>query len=83
VISRTGQVLRSWKLDWKLSAVLPDGKASVWKAGGFPAADLHVDSVIAIRVVNPLPGGKPLRFANATQDQHAPGWLTLGPNPGP
>ena len=31
-----------------------------------------------LRVKNPLDGGKPLRFANATQDQHQPGALTLG-----
>ncbi len=34
---------------------------------------------LALRVPNPLPTGKPLRFANATQDADAPGWLTLAP----
>lgn len=33
---------------------------------------------ILLRVVNPLPGGMPLRFANASQDQTLAGWLTLG-----
>lgn len=31
-----------------------------------------------IGVVNPMQGGKPLRFANRTQDQDQPGWLTVG-----
>ena len=31
-----------------------------------------------MRLVNPLPNGKPLRFANAEQDRDLPGWLTLG-----
>lgn len=33
---------------------------------------------VLMRVVHPLPNGKPLRFANETQDQTRPGWLTLG-----
>ena len=33
---------------------------------------------IVMRVVNPLPDGVPLRFANTGQDQTLPGWLTLG-----
>lgn len=33
---------------------------------------------IVLRVVQPLPGGKPLRFANEEQGQTKKGWLTLG-----
>ncbi|WP_158222596.1 DUF4832 domain-containing protein [Rhodopirellula sp. MGV] len=33
---------------------------------------------VLLRVVNPLPGGKPLRFANVDQDATKAGWLTLG-----
>lgn len=33
---------------------------------------------IVLRVVQPLPGGKPLRFANVEQGQDLNGWLTLG-----
>ena len=33
---------------------------------------------VLLRVVNPLPGGLPLRFANADQDVDLDGWLTLG-----
>ena len=39
---------------------------------------LHGDFSVLIRVVHPLAGGKPLRFANADQDSVKPGWLTLG-----
>jgi hypothetical protein len=31
---------------------------------------------VAVKVPNSMPGGKPIRFANATQD--ANGWLVLG-----
>jgi hypothetical protein len=35
-------------------------------------------AVVAVRVVNPMPNGKPLRFANADQDRDAAGWLSVG-----
>jgi hypothetical protein len=33
---------------------------------------------LVLRAANPLPGGIPLRFANADQDRALTGWLTLG-----
>jgi len=33
---------------------------------------------LALRVPNPLPKGRPLRFANTSQDADLDGWLTLG-----
>lgn len=36
------------------------------------------DYRVLLRVPNPLPAGRPLRFANAEQDRDRPGWLTLG-----
>ena len=35
------------------------------------------DSKILIGVPNPMPGGKPLRFANAKQDTDREGWLSI------
>jgi hypothetical protein len=32
-----------------------------------------------MQIRNPLKGGAPLRFANASQDADADGWLTLTP----
>ena len=36
---------------------------------------------LGLRVINPLPNGKPLRFANAEQDRPTPGWLSVGTLP--
>ena len=33
---------------------------------------------LLLGIPNPLPGGRPVRFANADQDRDRPGWLTLG-----
>ncbi|QEG01360.1 hypothetical protein Mal15_54360 [Stieleria maiorica] len=41
-------------------------------------SSLSGNYTVLMRVVHPLPGGKPLRFANAAQDQTKSGWLTLG-----
>lgn len=43
-----------------------------------PPARAAKETFVAVRFINPLPNGKPLRFANKNQDQHAVGWLTLG-----
>jgi hypothetical protein len=57
---------------------VPGEPAAVWRfqtdVRGLSAGACH----LLIRVPNPLPNGSPLRFANQTQNQHRPGWLTLG-----
>ena len=62
-----------------LTGILPGDRPNRWTQtldlrGVLPGA-----YTLALRVPNPLPNGKPLRFANATQDAHAPGWLSLAP----
>lgn len=61
---RAGGIL---KTDWKLSKVLP-GEPVTWRM------KVPAKGVIAIRVPNPMEGGRPLRFAN--KDYHE-GWLVL------
>jgi hypothetical protein len=59
----------------KLTGLLPEDKPRVW------ADSLDLTGVkpgrytLAVRVPNPMKGGKPLRFANDTQDAD---WLRLG-----
>ena len=58
-----------------LIGLLPGTAPQVWEqridAGQLPRGTYQV----RVRIVNPLPGGKPLRFANA--EQRSDGWLTL------
>ena len=62
----------------KLTGLLPGEPARVWTEK-FPLEAVRPGRYhLALCVPNPMPGGKPLRFANKTQDQHCPGWLTLG-----
>lgn len=73
-----GKVVKSFPGTGKLTGLLPGDKPRVWTDAldltGVAAGPYRV----AVRVPNPLPKGHPVRFANASQDADAPGWLTLG-----
>lgn len=61
-----------------LRGLLPGEPARIWEAR-VPTTSLESGwHTVLLRVPNVLPKGLPIRFANATQDVDAPGWLTLG-----
>ncbi|YCM43299.1 hypothetical protein V2O64_18505 [Verrucomicrobiaceae bacterium 227] len=66
VTVRAGQVMET---DWKLSKVLP-GKPVQWRL------KLQAPGDVAIRVANPMKGGRDLRFANEGYEGE---WLNLVP----
>ncbi len=72
-----GTAVRSFACSGKLTGLLP-GDTQVWEdsldLGGVKPGKY----TLALRVPNPMKGGKPLRFANRTQDPGTPGWLSLG-----
>ncbi|MGI9244240.1 MAG: DUF4832 domain-containing protein [Verrucomicrobiales bacterium] len=71
------ELLRAVDGEGRLSGILP-GAEAVRRAGRIPLEGLPAGRyVVAMRVANPMPSGLPLRFANETQDQHLPGWLSL------
>jgi hypothetical protein len=73
-----GRIVDRWPTDWTLSGIVPGEPATAW------GTRIHVDHLapgpyqLLVRAPNRLPNGPPVRFANATQDQHARGWLTVG-----
>lgn len=73
-----GKVVRASECSGTLTGLLQGDEPRVW----IDSLDVHGVKAgtytLAVRVPNPLPTGKPLRFANATQDVDAPGWLSLG-----
>ena len=81
VLDEAGQIVQRWPVDWEITGLLPGDAPRQWNATlklvKKPAAKL----TLAMRVRNPLPNGKPLRFANAEQDRPAPGWLSVGQLP--
>ena len=69
-------VVRS-PIDASLRDVFPNAKPTEWKA------DLNLSTLkpgkfkLLIGIPNPLTNGKPLAFANQTQNADLPGWCTL------
>jgi hypothetical protein len=71
-----GEAVKTFAASGKLTGLLPGDKPRVW-ADTLDASGVKAGKyTLAVRVPNPLPKGKPLRFANATQQTG--GWLTLG-----
>lgn len=68
---------RSAALDLELKSLLP-GSSKIGAAKidltNLPATVLSLQ----LGVLNPLPAGRPLRFANVSSNPVSPGWLTLG-----
>jgi hypothetical protein len=81
VLSSTGDLLKTYPVDWKLTTIAPSATPTIMKTMLLMQDLPDSAAKLALRVVNPLPKGKPLRFANADQDADAAGWLTLGPIP--
>lgn len=72
-----GRLTHTWATDWKLTGLLPGNPSRIWSKV-LPMDTLPAGTYsLVLRVINPLVGGKSLRFANASQDQDLPGWLTL------
>lgn len=73
----TGEIVATHPTAWSLQGILP-GKPANWEQQ-FPTHNLKPGKyALLLRAVNPLPNGRPLRFANATQDRPRKGWLSLG-----
>jgi hypothetical protein len=76
-----GRIAQRWPVDWKLTGLLPGDGARSWEASCDLPKSSAAGLTLGLRVIHPLPNGKPLRFANAEQDRHIPGWLSLGKLP--
>ena len=77
-IANDGGIAQRWPVDWKLTGLLPGDPARVWEAVIDVGELARQPCTLAVRAINPLSGGKPLKFANADQDRNAKGWLSLG-----
>jgi hypothetical protein len=73
-----GKIVATWRPDWKLSGLLPGDADRQWSFTADTRSLRAGDYRLGLRVPNPMAGGRPLRFANRAQDEHLPGWLTLG-----
>ena len=71
------QPLRCQKTDWSLLGILPGEPAHCWQTR-IPVRSVPQRArYLAVRVVNPLPNGLPLIFANSADRQIGDGWLRV------
>jgi hypothetical protein len=73
-----GRLAATWRPNWKLNGLLPGDDARCWEHTADTRQLAKGDYRLLLRVPNPMPNGRPLRFANRAQDRDLPGWLTLG-----
>lgn len=79
LVSQAGILAARWPAqDWQLPTIQPDAPAMTWRTMRATSDLVGGEYRVVMCVANPLPNGKPLRFANETQDRDLPGWLTLG-----
>jgi hypothetical protein len=73
-----GKLTKTFAGTGKITGLLPNDPARKWSdildLNGLAAGDYQ----LVMRVPNRLPSGKPIRFANKSQDADLSGWLTLG-----
>lgn len=67
-------IAAGWSLKGQLPSDQPTVRSAEWSLLALEKGSYRV----LLRVKNPLPNGKPLRFANETQDATVTGYLTLG-----
>lgn len=77
-LDRAGRLVATWPTDWSLTGILPGEPARLWRRRINPAGLPPGSYRLLLRVPNPMPGGRPLRFANQEQDRDLEGWLSLG-----
>jgi hypothetical protein len=78
ILDERGQVLHQVVVaEFSFRGILPSDQPHSMKASVSLPTLPSGSYAVAIRIVQPLAGGKPVRFANADQDRHLAGWLTL------
>lgn len=77
--TKTAKVIQQWPTSAHLNHILPNSPPAKPSRLQFNLSipESLANQTLAIGVPNPMPGGKPLRFANQNQDLHVPGWLSI------
>lgn len=77
LVNGSGTVVKQSTTSWHVSDIASGGSKQF--TGTFPTSGVATGTYsLVAQVTNPLAGGAPIRFANATQDTAKSGWLTLG-----
>lgn len=74
---RAGEVLNPLPNDWTVKDLLPGQDAREWQIVLEPREQHLAEGGFALRIANPLPNGRPLRFANEYPANSPQGWWLL------
>jgi hypothetical protein len=77
LMSENGDIVHRWTGKGKLTGLLPGAPARQWNEESDVSRLTPGTYRLLLSVPNSLQNGAPLRFANAEQDIHRVGWLTL------
>ena len=77
LLDSNGKTLQQWSVDWRVDGLLPDVQRT-FTATISPKTAPPTGAKFAVRVPNPMEGGRPLRFSNATQQIGKKDWMILG-----
>jgi hypothetical protein len=77
-IDKNGSAIKEWPTDWKITDLLPDESPRTWRLSLETSEIPDSSEFMAFRIVNPLPNGLPLRFANTAEQQQTDGWFRIG-----
>jgi len=69
--------LKQWPTDWRITGLLPDDSVRSWQLSLESSQIPNNAEYLALRIVNPLATGLPLRFANTPDRQQPNGWLRI------
>jgi hypothetical protein len=78
MLNSSGKLVKTARGSSHITDILPKQAPTVWNETIVLNEVAKGKYKVLVRVVNPLPQGKPLRFANETQGKDLAGWLTLG-----
>lgn len=73
-----GSLVHSWTADCSLTGILPGAGETIWNIPVPTVKPPPGPCSLLLRVRNPLPTGRPVRFANRAQDEPTGGWLMMG-----
>lgn len=77
LLDHQGHIAATFPGQGKLTGLQPEA-SRIWR-DSWPIPQIQSGQyTLLLQVRNPMPTGQPLRFANYSQDQDLPGWLTLG-----
>lgn len=77
LLDPTGK-MRILRSENRLDGLLPGAAPVVWNGQWRISTLVPGTYALLMRGRNPMPGGRPVRFANTTQDRDKNGWLSIG-----